>query len=138
MTGAGTHKPSFWLAVASLWMLTGFFSVTCSSGDPPFSPPNDAPVAGDSNITVVVGIQFLGFLQASDPNGDRLTYRIVSVPTQGTVEITNSLTGEYRYTGQSTGTDQFRFRASDLTSSSNTATVTVTIDPAPVAVNTVQ
>lgn len=130
MSTQSKHRPAFWLAVASLWLLTGTTTATCNGLDGFININNDAPVAQNSNITVTVDVPFLAFMQATDTENDALTYSIVTFPTRGTVELTNSTTGEYRYTGTSVGTDQFTFRARDSRRDSNTATVTIAINSA--------
>jgi len=75
---------------------------------------------------------------ATDPDGDPLTYSIYSPASQGAAYIADSTTGTFSYLPNADvfGTDSFVFRAHDGLAYSNTATVTVTITPindAPVA-----
>ncbi|MBF0339878.1 MAG: tandem-95 repeat protein [Magnetococcales bacterium] len=95
------------------------------------NPVNDAPVAANGTFTTNEDTSLAGTLAASDVDGDALTYSLVSLPTKGTVTITNTATGAFTYTPNlnANGTDSFTFRASDGTLSSNTATVTITINP---------
>jgi len=98
---------------------------------------NTPPVARDGNAktnqdTVTGTLN----LNASDSDGDTLSYSIVSNGTLGTAVITNAVSGAYTYTpnpGQF-GSDTFTFSANDTTTTSNTATVTVAINGLPVAI----
>ena len=98
---------------------------------------NTPPVARDGNAktnqdTVTGTLN----LNASDNDGDTLSYNIVSNGTLGTAVITNAASGAYTYTpnpGQF-GSDTFTFSASDATTTSNTATMTVAINGLPVAI----
>ena len=81
-----------------------------------------------------------GTSTATDPNGDPLTFSIVSNGTLGSASITDAATGAFTYTPAPdlNGVDTFTFIASDATSASNIATVTVSIaavNDAPLAAN---
>lgn len=89
---------------------------------------NDAPVASDSSFSTPQGATFSGSLTASDSDGDNITFSLTGQGAKGTAVI-DSQTGEFSYTpgiGQ-TGSDSFKFNASDGELISNTATVNVTI-----------
>ncbi len=93
---------------------------------------NSAPAASNGTLTTAEGTVGGETLTASDPNGDALTFSVISQGTNGTVAITDTATGAYTYTPTSNdfnGPDSFTFRVSDGTASSNVATVTVTITP---------
>jgi len=101
------------------------------------TPVNHAPVAKAGALTTKQGAAASGTLAATDPDGDTLTYSIVSQGSKGTVTITNANTGAYTYTPKSSvqGTDFFTFKAKDpggLTSTAFVA-VTITVNRAPVA-----
>ena len=88
---------------------------------------NNAPVATDSGVSVLPGNSVSGTLNVSDADGDSLTYSIVTPPTNGSVTIDNTATGDYTYTlNNSAGADSFTFWANDGLLDSNIATVTVT------------
>ncbi len=93
--------------------------------------PNHPPVASDGTASVTAGAPTSGTLSATDPDGDSLTYSIVTDGTKGTAVITNAATGAYTYTANvgSSGTDTFTFKANDGFVDSNVATITVTITP---------
>lgn len=89
---------------------------------------NTAPIATNSSFTTTGALT--DTLQASDADGNSLTYNLVSNGTKGTAAITNNSTGAFTYSpnaGQS-GEDTFTFNVADGTATSNTATVTVTIN----------
>jgi len=74
------------------------------------SPPNHAPtfITKDDTISVIKGDGVTLTLQASDDDGDILTYKILSGP--GTV---NSSTGAYSWLASDTGTHIVKFQVSD-------------------------
>jgi VCBS repeat-containing protein len=90
---------------------------------------NEPPVAHSSSVTTDEDVALSGTLNATDENGDTLTYTLITNGTLGTAAITNSTTGAFTYTPhpEASGVDRFTFKASDGTSESAAATVTVTI-----------
>ena len=99
----------------------------------------DAPIAQAGDLTTDEDTPANGTLTASDPDGDPLTYSIVSPPGIGTGVITEVTTGTYTYTPDpdQNGPDSFTFMANDGSTDSNIETVTITINPVndpPVAV----
>ena len=78
-------------------------------------------------------------MSATDADGDTLTYKIVSPPSLGTINITDPSTGTYTYTPlpSAYGTDSFTFQVNDGITDSNVAQVLITINPvntSPVAI----
>ncbi|MGH8428591.1 MAG: cadherin-like domain-containing protein, partial [Gammaproteobacteria bacterium] len=71
-----------------------------------------------------------GTLIASDPDGDALTYSIVTQPANGQVTLTDAASGAYTYTPNNgyRGADSFTFQASDGTLESNVATISVAVN----------
>ena len=93
------------------------------------TPVNDAPVAHNTSLSVTVN-PVSGQLSASDPDGDRLTYTLVSAPTRGQLQgSTFASTGAFIYIPlvSGSGTDSFSFSVSDGVLTSNVATVTINI-----------
>ena len=85
------------------------------------------PVAQSQSVTATSGSPADITLKATDPDGNALTYAIVSGPKSGTITDLNKDTGTLVYTPTDgfTGQDRFTFKASDGTTDSNTAQVTV-------------
>ncbi|MDB2562105.1 Ig-like domain-containing protein [Sulfurimonas sp.] len=92
---------------------------------------NDAPVAQDASIAVVMDNNYTGTLSASDVDvGDTLTYSVVSNGSNGTLTITDSSTGAFTYepTTSYEGNDTITFKATDANSTdSNTATLSIVV-----------
>ena len=95
---------------------------------------NDAPVANDVTASMNENKEFTRLmpvtitLDATDVEGDDLTYSIVGTPSNGTLgSITNN---QVIYTPSQdwNGEDTFTYKANDGTDDSNTATVTVTVN----------
>jgi uncharacterized repeat protein (TIGR01451 family)/CSLREA domain-containing protein len=93
----------------------------------------------DENTTLTVFRRSEGVLaNDTDEDGDALTTVFVDGPQHGQL-VLNNLDGTFEYTAPAnfTGTDSFRYKATDGTSESNIATVTITVNSvndAPVAV----
>ncbi len=101
---------------------------------------NDAPLATSISLNTIENTTASGVLNANDPDGDALTYSLLSNASIGVVTITNASTGTYSYTpnANATGTDSFTYRVNDGLLNSNTATVSVNItlvNVAPLASN---
>ena len=103
---------------------------------------NDAPVANDvtastqsrtGNMRQAVTIT----LDATDVEGDDLTYSLISDVSNGTTSLSDNIV-TYTPTANYDGTDTFTYKANDGTADSNTATGTITItdvNNAPIAAN---
>ncbi|MBF0178303.1 MAG: DUF1566 domain-containing protein [Magnetococcales bacterium] len=105
---------------------------------------NRAPVASGGSLSITKNTSFSGLtllgrppqaVTASDPDGDALTYSIVTNGSKGSATFINPTSGAITYTPNTniTGTDSFTFKVSDGKLSSNVATVTVTIVEPPSA-----
>jgi hypothetical protein len=89
---------------------------------------NRAPAVRDQSATVDEDAAVDITLQGVDPDNDSLTFMVVNAPANG------SLKGEgaklvYQPSPNFNGTDQFTFKASDASASSNTGTVHITVRP---------
>ena len=96
---------------------------------------NQAPVALNQSISLNEDTSIAIILEATDPEGDPLSYIIVDQPTNGTAVLTGN-TVDYTPDGDYNGPDSFTFKANDGTTDSNTATVSIDVTPvndAPVA-----
>ena len=96
---------------------------------------NDPPVANGQNVTATEDTPKDITLSGSDPNGDTLTFSIVSQPTNGTLSGTPP---NVTYTPRANfnGNDSFTFRVSDGMADSPPATVSIAVaavNDAPVA-----
>jgi VCBS repeat-containing protein len=101
---------------------------------------NAAPIASSGILNIDEDVVASSVLSASDVDGDVLTYTMVTNGNNGTVVITNAVTGAYTYTPNqdATGVDSFTFKVNDGQFNSNTATVSVSIaavNDVPVATN---
>ena len=87
---------------------------------------NRPPVVSNATLTASVStggsLRFAG----SDPNGNTLTYRVVSQPANGTVAVSGNL-ATYRPFAGYTGADKFTFAAWDGYTNSNLGQVSVTV-----------
>jgi len=90
---------------------------------------NDAPTADDQSVTTNQDVAFDITLTGSDPDGDALTFAIVTAPTNGT--LSGELDGDelvtYTPNGGFTGSDSFTFTVNDGTVDSAEATVSITV-----------
>lgn len=84
---------------------------------------NKAPVilSADSNATasaisgIYSGVTYLGSVKASDPEGDEMTFEIMSQPAHGSVMLTDKSRGYFEYTSVDgySGKDSFTVRVWD-------------------------
>ncbi len=118
------------------------YGVSGYSNELPYTPPtsntNQAPVAKNGSLSVLEDSTGSGALSATDPDGNPLTFSIVSPPSIGTVSLDAS-TGTFTYAPNpnANGSDFFTFTARDSALTSNTATFSINISPVndpPVAV----
>ena len=101
------------------------------------NPLNDAPVAMGSAVQTDEDQAVATPLSASDPDGDAITYRIVTQPQNGGLSGTAP---DLTYTPDAdfNGSDSFTFEVNDGQLDSNVATVNIIVNPlndAPVAVD---
>ena len=99
------------------------------------SPVNDSPAAADQAVAANEDTAVVVTLSGADPDGDPLTYRLVSGPSHGPL---SGLAPDLTYTPAAnySGSDSFTFVVNDGTVDSGTATVTVAVaavNDAPVA-----
>jgi hypothetical protein len=99
-------------------------------------PVNDAPVANLQSVATAEDIPLDILLTGLDPDGDPLTFTIVSSPTHGTLSgVAPDLT--YTPATNYNGTDSFTFRVNDGQVSTEPAVVSIdvtTVNDAPVAI----
>jgi PKD repeat protein len=87
-------------------------------------PPSAADAAAETKRDTPVAVT----LQASDPEGDPLTYAVVDDPAHGTVSLAGDL-ATYAPADGYVGPDSFTYKAKDADGESNLATVTITVVP---------
>uniref|UniRef100_UPI001CD61332 tandem-95 repeat protein n=1 Tax=Priestia megaterium TaxID=1404 RepID=UPI001CD61332 len=93
------------------------------------TPVNDNPVTQNYAVITNEDTPLVGQIQATDVDGDLLTFQLQSPPTNGTVVVTNS--GAYTYTPNLNfnGIDQFTVLVLDGQGGTAVSTVTVTVIP---------
>lgn len=76
---------------------------------------NLAPVPADSSFDTLQDITHKGYLAASDPDGDKITFSVSSSPKHGTLQLIDTGSGLFMYTPKEgfTGRDIFRFAVTD-------------------------
>jgi VCBS repeat-containing protein len=99
---------------------------------------NRPPTVNNGSLTTQEDKSGSGTLSATDLDGNRLTFTIVSNGSKGTATITNASMGRFSYVPKpdANGSDTFTFKTNDGLADSNVATVTITItavNDAPVA-----
>lgn len=84
------------------------------------SRANSSPVSADPDdpaleVSTLRGIEVFGSMKASDPDNDPISYSIVKYPTHGTLEVTDTVRGNYCYLPENgfVGSDSFSYTASD-------------------------
>ena len=89
---------------------------------------NDAPNAISVSLTTAIDSAVSGSFNASDADGDELTYENTN-PSNGTLSVSGT---RFTYTPASgfTGQDSFQYTVTDPSGISSTATVTITVNQA--------
>ncbi|MGH8126999.1 MAG: Ig-like domain-containing protein [Gammaproteobacteria bacterium] len=95
--------------------------------------PNHPPVASNGTLTTTENTAASGTLQATDADGNPLTFSIFAKPGHGSVTLNDASKGTYTYTPNQgyAGSDSFTFKANDGQADSNTATISITVKAAP-------
>ena len=104
---------------------TLYDSVRVSEGD--VSTPNRPPTATNRSLSTKENTTVSGSFTGTDPDGDSLSYTVVDEPEHGDVQVTDEA---FTYTPDVgfTGSDEFRYRASDGHGGTDTATVEIFVD----------
>lgn len=94
------------------------------------APPNQPPEAIPGMISGFQNDLLTGFMMATDPEDDALTYSVVSGPANGTLSFASS--GSFRYlpNHQFVGEDSFTFTANDGGLTSAPVRVVIMVQPA--------
>ena len=89
---------------------------------------NQAPVANDAEVTMDEDYEVTIYLSATDPEEDVLTFSIVDMPVNGTLEL-SGIAALYIPNADFSGRDRFTFMVNDGMANSNLAEVKLTINP---------
>ena len=91
-------------------------------------PVNDVPMADNQSVTIDKDTPISVTLTGRDPDGDALTYYVVTLPSNGNL---SGAAPDLNYTPNPSyvGSDSFTFKANDGTTDSNTATLTIIVNP---------
>lgn len=77
------------------------------------TPPNQPPVGVPAVVKMFQNDAHNGFMSATDPEGDTLTYAVVGGPANGSVEFATNGWFKYLPNNQFVGEDSFTFTAND-------------------------
>ena len=100
----------------------------------PGPEPNAGPIAVDDTGSTMEDVKAYGTVAGndSDPDGDTLTYSLVTGPTHGQVTVYSNGSYEYLPSSGYVGQDSFTYQVDDGNGGTDTATVTVNVDPKPI------
>lgn len=101
------------------------------------TPENDAPVVSNQNLTTDENVAIPGTVGGSDPDGDTISYSLLSAPNNGVLTL-NIVTGNFTYTPNSgyVGSDSFSVTLSDGKGGTTNSLITIVVkdvNAAPVA-----
>lgn len=94
---------------------------------------NHPPVARNMDLSTYKNVSITGYFDAVDAEGDKLSFRMVSTPARGAVELAEDGSGQfvYRPYENKTGKDSFAYVAVDEAGNlSAEATITIRIEKA--------
>ena len=133
-TGACTYTPApycFGTDVFTFHINDGHGDSNVATVTVVINSVNNPPTADDDTVAVDANTPTDLALSATDPDGDPLTYQIVTQGWIGTAVITDAATGACTYTPLTgaVGVDSFTFKVTDGVYDSNIATITVCIAP---------
>jgi sugar lactone lactonase YvrE len=94
-------------------------------------PVNDSPIANSQSLEMDEDNNLSITLSGNDIDGDKLTYRIVNPPLQGTLDIAAIPKVIYTPKNNYYGNDTFVFLVNDGTVDSNQATISIKVNPVP-------
>ncbi len=97
-------------------VLAAALAVTAALAAGAQSPaPSGAPIAQTQSFETCKNVAYMGRLTGVDPKGSKLTFQLAQKPARGSLEITDSATGEFVYTPyeNKTGKDSFTFVVED-------------------------
>ncbi len=94
-------------------------------------PVNDPPIASSGDFKTTEDMSISRRLEASDIEGDDVTYVIEEMPEHGELELTNNRSGRFEYIPSAdwSGTDEFSYIVNDGAADSEVALVSIHVDP---------
>ena len=95
---------------------------------------NFAPSASPIEISAYAGVDRIDFLPAKDPDGDKMSFSIVSRPSNGKLTLIDASSGKFIYSPEknSVGEDSFSYVVSDCYgNTSDVITVSLDVKKAP-------
>lgn len=103
------------------------------------TPVNDSPAAVAVSLAVTEDTPASGQLSGADPDGDSLSYSIVTNGSKGMATITNAATGTFTYApaNNENGQDSITYRVNDgkLTAEAKVVVAITPVNDAPLAAN---
>lgn len=89
------------------------------------NPVNDTPITADMSISTNTETEVSGQFEATDPDGDELTFEYTT-PSNGTLSVSGA---DFTYTPVAgfAGEDAFEYTAKDSSGASSTATISITV-----------
>ena len=128
---AGAVTSYSFSAVSVNHEISASFKSTGGGGGGGEEPENSAPVASPGTLSVTANTSGTVTLVATDADSDPIAYSISSLPSSGTVSLSNNL-ATYTPNSGFTGSDQFSFVASDGTATSSPAVISIMVNAVPV------
>lgn len=84
-----------------------------------------APITrGDTSLSTYKDMPISSSMKAADPDGDPISFKVTSLPTSGSISVTDASVGSFSYTPNDgfIGVDSFEYTATDLYGSSSSPT----------------
>lgn len=129
---AATEQPSGLLAMPSLSAVSPLLVNHGGQGKVRLHRRSDnrRPLASDLAFETADDEVLLGYLEASDPDGDQLQYVVMMPAEQGEFELLDPVTGRFRYVPEKgfDGQVHINYAAVDATTTSELAVVKITVN----------
>ena len=128
-TGAFTYTPAPGFLGADSFTYSVSDGLAAATSTVSLDVTNTPPTATGASLTTHANRALAATLTGADVDSDPLTFRIATNPTQGSLVLTNPLTGAFSYTptANTLGTASFSFVANDGYIDSPPATVTISV-----------
>jgi VCBS repeat-containing protein len=115
---------------------TGLSACFDSNDKAPMMVSNSPPTTMSIALTTEADVAINDSLQATDVDGDSLTFSLVTEPQSGMLTLQADGSFVYQPAAEQTGTDSFSYEVSDGYNPAVSATVTITIEAQQVLVST--